>query len=83
MPTQRDLSIRRGETFSLAVRWESDLWMYSPITAISKTAPVRITHAGAASPIPDGWEVAVVDAQCRCRARAALCWAFPALLAAG
>ena len=62
MPTQRDLSIRRGETFSLAVRWESDLWMYSPITAISKTAPVRITHAGAAA-LPDGWEVAVVDAQ--------------------
>lgn len=63
MPTQRDLSIRRGETFGLAVRWESDLWLYSAIAAISKTAPVRITHAGAASPIPDGWEVAVVDAQ--------------------
>lgn len=56
-----DLAIRRGETFKLTVRWETEPWLYAAITSISQAAPVRITSATQA--IPDGWGVAVVDAK--------------------
>jgi hypothetical protein len=56
-----DLNVRRGETFSLGVRWGSEPWLYAAINAITLTAPVAITTAG--HTIPDGWDVAVVDAK--------------------
>ena len=41
-----DLDITRGETFKLVVQWETDPTIYKPITAISNTAPVRLTVTG-------------------------------------
>ena len=55
------LDLRKGETFVLSVRWESEPWLYAAIASISLTAPVAITSA--AHTIPDGWNVAVVDAR--------------------
>ncbi len=61
MTTTRDIQIRRGSTFPMVVRWETESWLYAAITSISLTAPVAITSA--AHTIPDGWNVAVVDAK--------------------
>lgn len=61
MAEVRDLDIRRGETFSLAVRWETEPWLYAAIVSIALTAPVLITSA--AHTIPNGWRVAVVGAK--------------------
>ena len=58
---QHDIEIRRGATFVLPVRWETEPWLYAAITSISLTAPASITSA--AHTIPDGWNVAVVDAK--------------------
>lgn len=55
-----DLVIRKGETFSRVLRWESLPFIYTPITAISKAAPVVITAAGHG--LADGWRAAVVSA---------------------
>lgn len=61
MPKVKDLDIRRGETFKLAVRWETEPWLYAAIVSISLTAPVLVTSA--AHTIPNGWNVAVVGAK--------------------
>ena len=58
---QHDIEIRRGATFVLPVRWETEPWLYAAISSISLTAPASITSA--AHTIPDGWNVAVVDAK--------------------
>ena len=58
---QHDIEIRRGATFVLPVRWETEPWLYAAIASISQTAPASITSA--AHTIPDGWNVAVVDAK--------------------
>lgn len=58
---QYDLELRKGATFALAVRWETEPWLYVAISAIAPTAPVSITSAP--HTIPDGWNVAVVDAK--------------------
>ena len=58
---QHDIELRRGATFVLPVRWETTPWLYAAIASISLTAPVGITSAAHA--IPDGWNVAVVDAK--------------------
>lgn len=56
-----DIELRRGSTFVLPVRWETEPWLYAAISSIALTAPVAITSAAQA--IPDGWNVAVVDAK--------------------
>lgn len=58
---QHDIELRRGATFVLPVRWETEPWLYVAIVSIALTAPVTITSA--AHTIPDGWNVAVVDAK--------------------
>lgn len=58
---QHDIELRRGATFVLPVRWETEPWLYGAITSIAQRAPVSITSA--AHTIPDGWNVAVVDAK--------------------
>lgn len=63
MTTQRDIFIRRGETFVLTVRWETEPWMYAAIASIAQSAPARVTLQGAGAAIPPGWRVAVVDAK--------------------
>ena len=64
MPAARslDLEIRRGESFTLAVRWETEPWLYAAIASIALAAPVQITTAGPHN-LPNGWKVAVVDAK--------------------
>lgn len=61
MPKTLNLSVRRGSTFTLALRWEGESWQYAAITGISQTAPAQITSTEHA--IPDGWRVAVIDAK--------------------
>jgi len=39
----KDFVIRKGETFSQSLRWEVAPIIWKPITAISQTAPVRLT----------------------------------------
>ena len=64
MPAARslDLEIRRGESFTLAVRWETEPWLYAAIASIALAAPVQITTAGPHN-LPNGWNVAVVGAK--------------------
>lgn len=54
-----DLDITRGETFKLVVQWETDPTIYKPVTAISKTAPVRLTVTGHG--MVDGRKAAVTN----------------------
>ena len=59
MAVQKDLAIQQGKTFALVLRWETEPVIYKPITAISQTAPVRLTVPGQGA--PDGWRTAVVS----------------------
>lgn len=44
------LDFTRGKTFGpLVVRWETNAILYKQISAISQTAPVRMTVTGTAS----------------------------------
>jgi len=52
------LTIRRGETFSLVMRWGTDPFVFKPITGISLAAGApRLTVNGHGA--PDGWPVAI------------------------
>jgi len=54
-----DLVIQKGKTFERVIRWESQPFIYVPITGVQLKAPVEIiapTHN-----IPDGWRVIVVS----------------------
>lgn len=57
----QDLTIKQGSTFTRVLRWESPTVVYKPITAVAKSAPVRITAA--AHGIPDGWRVNIQSVQ--------------------
>lgn len=59
---KQNLAIVQGSTFSQTLRWETLPFLFATISAISNTAPVRITTTGAHG-ILDGWRVAVVDAE--------------------
>lgn len=52
-----DIIIRKGETWSRVLRWESLPFVYTAITAISKAAPVSITST--THGLKDGWRAAV------------------------
>lgn len=52
-----DISIQKGSTFSYTLRWEAPPFIYKPITAITKAAPVSITASSHG--FVDGWRVAV------------------------
>jgi len=56
-----DLIVKQGSTFSRVLRWESPTVVYKPITAITKSAPVRITAA--THGVPDGWRVNIQSVQ--------------------
>ena len=53
-----NLSVRRGETFRHALRWETGPEIYKAITAMPSAAPVRFTSVDHG--ILDGWRVALV-----------------------
>lgn len=52
-------AIKQGATFVCTFRWESAVWSYKAISAISKAAPARITTTTPHG-IPDGWGAWVV-----------------------
>ena len=54
----KPLAFVQGSTFSLVLRWEKEPIVYKPITAITQTAPVRITAP--AHGLVEGWRAAVV-----------------------
>lgn len=58
-----DIVIRKGETWSRTLRWESAPFVYSAITAITKAAPVAITSA--THGLKTGWRAAVTGGQMR------------------
>lgn len=56
--TAPNIEFTRGKTFGpLIVRWETSAIIYKQITAITQTAPVRLTVVGHG--IPSGWRAAV------------------------
>ena len=57
----KELTIRRGETFKWSLRPEQPLLAYALVTAVSKTAPIRLTVP--AHGLPDGWRFAVTGAK--------------------
>jgi hypothetical protein len=57
MSSNKDLSIALGKTFTQVIRWESPPFIYKPITAITQSAPVRITAT--AHGLVDSWRVTV------------------------
>lgn len=59
MAASNDLQITQGKTFSLVLRWESGPIVYKAITAIERSAPVRLTVP--AHGVLDGWRVAVTN----------------------
>jgi hypothetical protein len=56
-PTKLNLKVYQGSTFRETLRWESALKVYSPITNISKSAPMIVTAAGHG--IPVGWRAKI------------------------
>lgn len=54
----KPLAFVQGSTFSLVLRWEKEPIVYKPITAVTQTAPVRITAP--AHGLVEGWRTAVV-----------------------
>jgi len=59
-PTKLNLKVYQGSTFRETLRWESALKVYSPITNISKSAPMVVTAAGHGVPV--GWRVKISGA---------------------
>lgn len=57
MSAKKDLTIRKGATFAQTLRWEAPPIVWKPITAISLTAPVRLTVP--AHGCPPNWRVNV------------------------
>lgn len=58
-PKQKDLEIRQGSTFEEVVYWETEPVIYKAITAISQTAPARLTVVGHG--LVNNWRVAIVS----------------------
>jgi hypothetical protein len=59
--TTKTISIPKGRTFKLPVRWESPIYKYARIATISNELPVRITTTDPHGILP-GWHVAIVAA---------------------
>lgn len=57
MAEQKELTIRRGETYTQVLRWETEPVISKPITAISfALGSPRLTVVGHG--VPDGWRIA-------------------------
>ena len=62
MATERDISIRRGSSRRIVVRWETEPYLFAAISSITRAAPA-VLNTQQPHGVPDGWKVAVVDAQ--------------------
>lgn len=60
----KDFTIRKGETFSKVIRWAVPPIVWKQITAVSQTAPVRLTVPNHGC--PPGWSVEV-ESKCSMR----------------
>lgn len=60
LPRKEKLTIPQGQTFRLPVRWETEEFVYAPISAVTKGAPCRVTTSTPHG-VPDGWRVALVS----------------------
>lgn len=58
-PVKLNLKVYQGSTFLQTLRWESSTKVYTPITSITKSAPVIITAAG--HQVPVGWRARVTN----------------------
>ena len=56
-PTKLNFKMYQGSTFREVIRWESATKVYTPITAITKTAPMVITAI--AHSAPPSWRVRI------------------------
>jgi hypothetical protein len=54
-----DLTIFKGKTFSQIIRWETEPFVYVPITSITQAAPARVTAPNHG--LPTGWRVIAVS----------------------
>lgn len=61
-PAKLNYKVYQGSTFQETYRWESQTKVYTPISAISKSAPCVITTTSA-SLIPVGWRFIVTGVQ--------------------
>lgn len=59
IPVKKDLTILRGKTFDLPIKWETDVFSYAAITGITNSAPCIVTAPSHG--VPDGWRVALVS----------------------
>lgn len=59
MAATRNIVINQGKTFGRVLRWEAPPVIYKAISAITNTAPARLTVAGHG--VPPLWRVAVVS----------------------
>lgn len=59
MASNTDLTILQGKTFARTLRWEAAPIVYKPITAITKTAPVRLTVPDHGA--PNNWRATVIS----------------------
>ena len=58
-PAKINFKVYQGSTFGEVLRWESSNKIYTPITNITKAAPVVITAAAIGAPI--GWRVKITN----------------------
>lgn len=59
MAVSKELTVIRGKTLQLALRWETTPFVYKAITAIANTAPASVTATSHG--LTSGWRVAVVS----------------------
>lgn len=59
LPKNQNLTIVKGTTYELPVRWETEPIVYKAITGVTQTAPAVVTCVGHG--VPDGWRVAIVS----------------------
>lgn len=57
--SDKELSIRKGETFSLILRWETDPIVYKTVSAVTALAPLTLTVP--AHGVLDGWRCALTS----------------------
>lgn len=56
-PVKLNYKIYQGSTFRQTLRWESSTKVYTPITNITKAAPMVVTAVGHAAPV--GWRAKI------------------------
>lgn len=58
-PAKLNFKVYQGSTFGEVLRWESSNKIYTPITNITKAAPVVITAAAVGAPV--GWRIKITN----------------------